>query len=219
MGETHFFRGELTSARDHLSKALTYYTPSVNSLTPITATDLGVVCHVWLAWTEERLGHPRAGEAHVRAALALAHQLQQPLSLSFALTLGAYGFYWLRDDPEAAAAYEEELAPLMEQEALAGMHPWGLVFQGWVLAEQGALADGIRRMKAGLDAWQAMEAVSGRTCQVIPLIRAYIRDGQIATARALVAETLTLMEKTGECLFEHDLVALAEQLDAEAVAS
>lgn len=215
LGETYFFQGVVARAHRHLTRALTYYTPSDRSLTPLTPTDLGVVCHVWLAWLDALSGDPQAGEAHMQAALSLARHLDQPLSLIFALTLGAYGYNWLRDRPQAAAAYAEELAPLMVDEALAGLHPWGQVFQGWARAENGHLQEGIALMQAGLDAWRAMGAVSGRTCQVIPLARAYLRAGESKKARALLAETLSLVERTGERMFEPTLHRLWEEAAQE----
>ena len=215
LGETCFFQGNVARAHRHLTRALTFYTPSNGSLTPLTATDMGVVCHVWLAWLEKQMGHPEVGENHVQAALALARRLERPLSLIFALTLGAYGFHWLCGQPQVAAAYADELAPLMAQEALAGMHPWGQVFQGWVLAEEGNLNAGIAMMQAGLDAWQAMGAVCGRICQMIPLAEACGRAGQLTRARSLVEEALALVEQTGELMFEPVWMGLARRLDAQ----
>ena len=205
LGETYFFQGELAQSHHHLTQALAHYVPSENSLTPLTATDLGVVCHVWLGWLEARMGNVDAGEAHIQEALTLAQRLKHPLSLIFALTLGAYGLNWLLDRPQAAAAYADELAPLMAETALAGIHPWGDIFQGWVLAETGMLAEGIERMERGMAAWRAMGAVSGLTCQALPLARAYLRAGREADARNLISEMMTLMENTGERLFEQEL--------------
>ncbi len=212
LGETYFFIGELDRAREHLAQALDHYSFLESAPVPLTATDLGVVCHVWMAWAEQRLGHPDAGERHVQVALELARSLGQPLSLIFALALGAYGFYWLVDDPEAAAAYEDEIAPLMEQEKLSSVRPWGQVFQGWVLAKRGDLREGIQMMKAGMDSWQEVGAVSGRTCQAVPLIRAYIRADMVNEARTLVRETLALLERTGERLFERELTELQREI-------
>jgi len=205
LGETYTFLGKLLDARRHLTQALEYYSELKTPFTPLTVVDLGVVCHVWLAWTEERLGNVNAGEAHVREAVDLGRRLKDPLSLIFALALGAYGFYWLRGQPQAAAMYEEELVTLMDQEETTMVHPWGQVFRGWVLAEQGSVSEGIEQMEAGLRAWQAMGAVCGRTCQVIPLARAHARAGQVERARALITEALQLVATTGERLFESDL--------------
>ncbi len=104
-----------------------------------------------------------------------------------------------------------EMAPLMEQDELTSMRPWGLVFQGWVQAERGDLAAGIRWVKAGVDAWQEIGAVSGRTCQMVPLISAYVRAGMLDEARASVEESLALVERTGERLFERELLELREE--------
>ena len=214
LGETYFFLGELAAARYHLTRALEHYPPNERALTPLTAVDLRVVCHVWLAWVEALTGHPKAGKEHVQAALDLAHEIDHPLSLIFALTLGAYGFHWLCRQPEAAARYEAELMPLMAQDTLASVHPWGHVFLGWARAARGQLNAGIEEMEAGFAAWKEMGAVSGLTCQAIPLIEAYIRAGRTDAARALVDESLRLAEQTEERVFWPHLLDLRQRVAA-----
>ena len=214
LGETYFFLGELAAARHHLARALEHYPPNERALTPLTAVDLRVVCHVWLAWVEALTGHPDRGKSHVQAALDLAHEIDHPLSLIFALTLGAYGFYWLCHQPEEAAHYEAELMPLMDQDTLASVHPWGHVFLGWARAARGQLDAGIEEMEAGFAAWKEMGAVSGLTCQAIPLIEAYIRAGRTDAARALVDESLLLAEQTEERVFWQHLLGLRQQVIA-----
>ncbi|HIC89092.1 MAG TPA: hypothetical protein EYP04_06790 [Anaerolineae bacterium] len=213
LGETHFFRGELLAAQDHLTQALTLYDAHHSpALTPLTATDLGVTCLTWLSWTLWSLGYPDQGLVRLQEALALAQTLDHPLSQAFALTLGAYGFHWLRREPVAAHRHHAALVPLMAREDLTSTHPWGHVFQGWVKAEQGQLAQGIAEMEAGAKAWQAMGAVSGRICQALPLIEAYERAGKTGAASRLLDETLSLVEQTGERFFEAELYQLKGEL-------
>ncbi len=212
LGETYFFLGKLDAARHHLTQALQHHDPELSTLTPLTAVDLGVVCHVWLAWVETLTGHPEAGQGHMQAALDLAREIEHPLSLIFALTVGAYGFYWLCHQPEEAAHYEAELMPLMAQETLASVHPWGQVFLGWVHAARGQLDAGIEEMRAGLTAWKAMGVVCGLTCQALPLIKAYIRAGRVEEARALVDESLHLVQQTGEQVFWQPLLDLKRRV-------
>ena len=92
------------------------------------------------------------------------------------------------------------------------MHPWGDVFLGWVLAQSGALEAGIERMARGMATWQKMGAVSGLTCQALPLARAYLRAGREDEARKLVNEMKGIMETTGERLFEKAWQELAQQI-------
>jgi tetratricopeptide (TPR) repeat protein len=209
LGETQFFRGKKAPARFHLTRALAHYTPPDPGSALRTSTDLGVVCQVWLSWLDALEGRPEQGEARLQEALALARRLAQPFTLSFAIFMGAYGFWWLRKDPQAADAYATEAAPLMMAEELAGIHPWGRLFQGWVLSESGALAEGIAMMEEGMDMWTEMGAVSGRSCQGLPLVRAYLQAEQREKARALTADILAMMEETGEQMFTEEWRRLA----------
>ena len=213
LGETCFFMGDLASARTHLEQAIgLYQAAEVAPLTPLTAVDLAVVCHVWLAWVTQIQGDRDAGAEHLRLALDQARMLKHPLSLAFAFTLGAYGFYWLEDNPEQAAAFAGELAPLMAEKSLAALHPWGLVFQGWVAVSAGDVQAGIAMMEEGMAMWRSMGAVSGTTCQGLPLARAYIQAGRMDAAQRLTGEMAALIEKTGERVFEEAWRALADRM-------
>ena len=59
-----------------------------------------------------------------------------------------------------------------------------------------------------------MGAVSGLTCQAIPLIEAYIRAGRVEEARALVDESLRLAEQTEERVFWPQLLDLRQRVAA-----
>ncbi len=212
LGETYLFQGQLAPARYHLTRALDYHAHIEAALLPITATDLEVVCHVWLGWVDAREGRGQEGEAHIQAALDRAYTLEQPLSLSFALFLGAWGFHWLQHDPQGAMVYAVECASLLAEEALASMHPWGLVFQGWILAETGELDRGIAMMEAGMQGWRETGAVSGLTCQGLPLARAYLRAGEKEKARSLIQSMRAWIEAHNERMFEKDWQVLADAL-------
>ncbi len=198
LGESYFFMGELARARHHFHQALASYAALEENLTPFTVVDQGVLCHTWLAWVHQRLGAPERGERSAHRAVALARRLDDPLSLLFALSLGVCGFYWLQAAPALALPFGDELVSLMHREAAAVVHPWGHVFHGWLMVEQGRVPEGIEEIETGMEMWQGMGAVCGRTCQVLVLAQAYARAGDVSRAQALVREGLALAERTGE---------------------
>ena len=212
LGETYLFQGQVPRARSHLQLALTHDAQVEDDMTLLTSTDLAVVSHVWLAWIEALSGHAQAADTHLTMALTRSQEIHHPLSRSFALFLGVYGLAWLRHAPQVSRELVEEANALMQEEGLAGMRPWGDVFQGWVLAQSGALEEGIGRMERGMVTWQKMGAVSGLTCQALPLARALLQAGRWDEAGKLVLEMKGLMESTGERLFEEAWQALARQV-------
>ena len=144
--------------------------------------------------------------------MARAQALEQRFSRGFALFLGVYGVSWLRNDVQALQAYRKEAAQCLDDEELAAIHPWGYVFQGWAMTASGNLEEGIALMARGMAQWRKMGAVSGLTCQGLPLARAYVKANRKTEARALVQEMMALMEQTGERLFESAWRELANEL-------
>ena len=88
----------------------------------------------------------------------------------------------------------------------------GKILKGWAIAQQAADVAGLALVKSGLDALQA----SG-TVLFIPYCLGLLADtqqalGQIEDALASVAEALSLVEKTGERLYEAELHRLQGEL-------
>jgi len=209
LGETYFFLGELAPAREHLEKALSLYDPGQHhALTPITGISLGVVCLSWLSWVLWCLGYPQQALVVSGRAMQLAEDLNHPFSIGFAVALGVCGVHWLRREAGPIRDATDPLMHFINEDEAAGIRPWVLVFRGWALATRGELEEGIAQMREGLDNWKAMGAVSGISCQAIPLAEAYARAGRAAQGLALVDETLALVDRHRERLFEAELLRL-----------
>lgn len=84
----------------------------------------------------------------------------------------------------------------------------GLIWQGWVLAEQGQGEEGITQMRQGLAAVRATGARQGGPYALTLLAEAYGKVGQAVEGLALLAEALYLVDKTGERYYEAELYRL-----------
>jgi class 3 adenylate cyclase/tetratricopeptide (TPR) repeat protein len=98
LGSTSFWLGALPAARQHLEAGLACYT-SDQSRAPVfrMGQDLGVGCQVYAAITLWLLGYPDQALAHLRDALALAHELSHPYSLAYVWSMAAIVSQFRRD--------------------------------------------------------------------------------------------------------------------------
>lgn len=205
LGETQFFLGELAAARANMEKAVALHNPYQNrALTALTGLDMSVVCLSWLSWTLWGLGYPQQALARGQEALTLARNLDQPVSMAFALAFAGCGLSHLSRQPQAARESLQAIAQLPGEEIVT-MQPWSMVFQGWGCVARGHLEEGIAQLRGGLAAWQEIGAVSGVSYQSLLLVEAYGQNGQIEAGLELANQALAGIEQTNERLFEAEL--------------
>lgn len=215
LGATHFFRGELGEAREHLESVLTLHTPSKESaITAITGTDAAVVSLCWLSWAYALDGEWQAAQQAGTRSVTLATQIEHPFNQVFALIFGECGLRALGRDWPGVQNSLQAILPLVERADLAPMKPWALVFQGWAETFAGNAETGIPRIRAGMDAWRAAGAVSGLTCMGYFLAEACLRAGRFDEAQTAITETRALMAETGENLFAEKLRGVKETMRA-----
>src|SRR5262245_38364048 len=86
------------------------------------------------------------------------------------------------------------------------------MWRGWALAEQGQKAEGIAQMRQGLAAYRARGAELERPCWLAVLTEAYGEAGQTEEGLSLLAEALTVVNKSGERSHEAELYRLKGEL-------
>ena len=203
LGETYFYMGRLPEARRHLDEVVRLHDPlAERQLATITGADATVASLCWLSWIAAAEDRPAAARQLGEQAVELTRQLEHPFDRAFALTFGACGLFAFQGDWQRVFAPLETLMPLLQQDGLAPLLPWALVYQGWALARSGASDEGIPLIRAGIDAWRDAGAVSGVTCMRYYLADACLHAGDRAAAEQVIAETLRIIEQTDERLFE-----------------
>jgi predicted ATPase len=66
--------------------------------------------------------------------------------------------YLFRKDVDAFLTRCEEGLVIAQEQSLGALVAWGPWFQGWALAQQGQLEEGITRMRQGIAGWHAVGA-------------------------------------------------------------
>ena len=198
--------GEFVPAREHLEEGLTLYNPAQHRSNAFLygGYDPGVSCLGWRTWALWFLGYPDQALKSIQKALSLAQELSHPESLANALFF-AVGFHQLRHEQQLTQERAEALITLSHEQGLPVVLAWGIILQGWVLAEQRQEEEGIAQMRQGLDAWQATGAEAVRPYLLTLLAEAFGKVGQTEEGLSVLAEALAQVDKTGERMYEAEL--------------
>ena len=212
MGAPLLWLGVLDAARAHLEQGMACYDPQQHrAYTALYRNDPGVACLFYAAVALWVLGYPDQALHRSLEAVALAREQSHPFSLAFAV-VGAAGLHQFRRE---AGAVQEQAAAVITLSAEHGFIQWltaGTILDGWALAEQGRQAEGIVQMRQGLEAWRTTGAELTMPYYLSLLAGAYGAVGQSEEGLHVLAEALSLGEKTGECWCEAELYRLKGEL-------
>jgi predicted ATPase len=213
MGETAFWRGELSQAREHLEEVIARYDPkefqSRGFLYGYADPRHWALNH--LGWTLWRLGYPEQALTRSQESLALARELSHPFTQANALTY-ANQLHWLRGEPRALLEGAEALIALSREHGFLYFVGIGTLQRASALTEQGQLQEGIAEMRAILEAMRAEGAVVGLPMVLAMLAEAHGKAGQTEEGLALLDEAQGLVAKTREREYEAEVHRLEGDL-------
>jgi predicted ATPase len=89
----------------------------------------------------------------------LAREVAHPFSLAYALTCAA-ALHQCRREGHATQAQAEAAITIATEQGLPYWVAWGTILQGWALAVQGQVMEGLVRMRQGLAAYRE----TGQSC-------------------------------------------------------
>jgi predicted ATPase len=200
--------GDPATTREHMEQGVALYAANRHGSRTYLANyaqDPAVVCLAFGAMALWLLGYPDQALARSREAAALAGESGQPSStLALALHFGATLRQYRREGPAVQESAEASIAIATEH----GFSFWlaaGLIMRAWSLAEQGDPASGIALLRQGLTAYKATGSEVYRTYYLALFAEALGRGGEIEEGLGVLAEALTLMQRTGECFHGAEL--------------
>jgi predicted ATPase/DNA-binding transcriptional ArsR family regulator len=219
-GWSHFFRGELHEAREHLERALELYDDERHSShafvygdNPATSARSCLAEVLWL------LGHVdqalRRSEENLTALRSL---VDHPYSVAFGLDIAAFLRQYLRDPRTAGLLVDEALA-ISETHGLALIGAMASVVKGWVDSSTGEPEQGIAQMRRGLAAQLATGAELLRPWWLSLIAEACERTGAARQGLELLEEAERGMEISQERYWEAEIHRLRGQLLVAAPAS
>ena len=189
-GIVKFHWGDFEGARTSLRQASDLCRPGEDQAHLLTHGHLpGVFCNSYLAWTLWFLGLPDQARDLIDSAVEQVCGDTQTYSYVSALTF-AIRIHQFRGETAAVKPMVEELMSVSRQASYAYYVAQGTIHEGWVLAAEGKVEEGVDRMQTGMDLLRETGTVLGIRGFLVQLAEGY--------------ELLGLHDKAFEALEEAD---------------
>jgi len=172
-----FHQGLFTAALNQAEQGLNLFDPQQRyALIARFGENPGVRCHIWSALSLWFLGYP--DQALDRARLAVNKAQEHLYTLAHAQTQLAC-IHQLRGEHHLAQQYAEMAVAVATEQAFPYRVADGKILQGWAIAVQGQVEDGIRLLREGLDVCRKMGALLDYPYFLALLADACSRAGQV----------------------------------------
>lgn len=196
----------------HLNQVITTYDPEQHgSLAFVYGQDPKVVCLSQAAWILWLCGLPDQARKRNEEALAMARALSHPYSLAAALSFGAM-VHQLCRDKAAVQECAEELITLSTEQEFGMWRPWGLVMRGWAMSQSGQIPEGIAQAREGVATFRATGADVMVPYFLGLQAEAHQKAGQVKEGIEVLAQALTVADRSGECWWEPELYRVEGEL-------
>jgi predicted ATPase len=209
LGALLFWLGEFASAQKHFEQGLALYDPPQHhTLAVLYGYDPGVACLLRVALVLWCLGYPDQALQRCHDALTLAQQeASHPLSSAYILHHAAW-LHQFRREGLMTQERAEAVITVSSEQGFALYLAMGTILWGWALTEQGQREEGIAQMRRGLAAWRGIGNELLQPYYLALLAEAYGKVGQAEEGLSALSEALTLVNKTGERVYEAELYRL-----------
>ena len=206
MGVSLLYIGDFTANLPHLEHVIDFYDfQQHRSLVYLYGMDPGVYCLAWTTWVLWLLGYPDQALKRSQESVALARELNHPMTLVFALNVGGAYFHLFRRENRIAQDYADSTLKLAVEAGLPYWQAIAMLELGWLKKEKGQVEEGIDQMQQGIAAVQSMGVQFGNPWYVSWVAEGYGVLGQIEKGLGLMEEALSFVEKTGERLWEAEI--------------
>ncbi|MEZ4726887.1 MAG: BTAD domain-containing putative transcriptional regulator [Caldilineaceae bacterium] len=200
--------GHFAVGRDYMEQGQALYRSNGADAVRHAQSDTGMigltgnlVLTLWL------LGHPDQAKSKQTDALAFAEKLNDPFQTTIILFFATMVYSYCYA-VEATAAAAQKMLRLDAQYGFPLTHASGLVSDGWAVAQQGNLAEGIRRMRAGIDEMNAMNHLMFQTHRLAWLAETQLQAADWAAAGATLDEAFTMSDQSGQRSADAELYRL-----------
>jgi predicted ATPase len=212
MGISLSLVGDVTEGRAHLDRAIALYDPSEHRpLATRFGHDIRASALAWRALALWMLGYPEAALADVEHALKDAREIGHAATSMFALSHTALALIHCGKQV-AASALVGELVALADSKGTVYWKSYGLLLQGWLLAQTGRASEAVSITPAAITAMRSTGATAYAPWYFSYLAKAYAELGQFDDARRCIAEAMTAVETTKERWCESDIHRIAGEI-------
>ena len=131
--------------------------------------------------------------------------------MAFALVCVAI-LYHLRREAQATQEQAEALISLCTEQGFGFFQAMGFCLRGWALFTKGQETEGIAQLCQGMAAWKTTGAVLFMPYHLAMLAEIHGETGQTETGLVMLAEALTIVDKSGERFWEAEIYRLKGEL-------
>ena len=204
-GITHWFAGEFRPAREHLERALALFQSGRDDdLAYRFGMDPGVPPMAYLGFTLWVLGEPKRAVSFIERARERVTSLTHAHTLALG-TMHAAFFELMRGDRSRARTDASNLSRILREHDLRLFRAFGEFLEGWLTADGGALADGLKGMRRGAENLRDQNAAVLDGLIKIVLAQIEARAGHPERALADLDDALATAERLGFRTFEAEL--------------
>jgi class 3 adenylate cyclase/tetratricopeptide (TPR) repeat protein len=210
---TKYYLGDYAAAQAHLDYGVANYDPDQDHrLTYIyTGHDPGICCRNYLSDALWMRGYPDRALACCEEAVALARQVNHPLSLAQAQWTRC-GVHLMRGEADEARRWAEQAIALASEYALPFVRSQSHFHLGRALVEQGHVEEGMREMREGMAALIGMGSSSNTPYMLCSLAAACGARGETGEGLALVDRGLAMVDETGSQHYRAELQRVRGEL-------
>jgi predicted ATPase len=157
------------------------------------------------------LGYADSAFKLTQEALSLAQELPHPHILAYAFSFAGLIYHHHRER-QLTQQCGEALITISTEQGFPQNLAAGTLLRNSVLDEQAHGAQAIAQMRQGLAAWRATRAELWQPFWLALLAETYGKAGQAEEGLGAVAEALAVVDKTGECWWEAELLRVKGEL-------
>jgi predicted ATPase len=214
LGLALFGLGDYTAAKGHFEEMIAFYQPQRHHrlLVTLRGSDAATSAMAYRALCLWCLGYPDQAQGQGCQALALARELDHPLSLADVLSYAGCMLSEMRRDARALLVNSEELIRLVQEKGLPGWVPFGSGFRGQALAALGQIDEGVEEMQQSVAAREARDLWCYMPGTLCSLAKAHAQAGRLVEAHAALDQALALVERTDEGLYKAELYRVHAEL-------
>ena len=212
LGATLFYIGEFVTARKHLEEGFALYDPEKHRSNAFTyGQEPGVNCLTYLTLVLWFLGYPDQALKVSQETIALSEEASHPFSLAHSQAFVAILHQFRHEENRVKEQAGEAIALSADQ----GFPLWlaiGRIVKGWALGESGEVEKGIEEISWGLDTYRATGAEVSVSMWIAILAQTYLGSGQVDEGLKLIDQAQTLVENSGECMWQAEIYRLEGEL-------
>jgi predicted ATPase len=211
-GNTLYYLGEMTPAREHLDQAVALSGPGRGRALAIQAgqEDPAVTPFLRLAWVLWAQGFPDQAVERCLGALELARESSHSATMTAALVYLARVFQF-RCEPNRVREHAEAALALASERGFAQRLAAAQILLGWARTELG-LDGGFDTMIRGIDDFRSTGAGDDLPYWLALLATARGKAGQIDTALGDIAQGLEIVNGGGARVWEAELYRIKGEL-------